>query len=98
MFLEGTASLIIITPLILPVAVALGIDPVHLGIVMVVNITIGGLTPPFGTLIFIVCSTLQLEITKFVKASLPFIVALLAVLAIITFIPDIVLFLPNLIG
>ncbi len=98
MFLEGTASLIILTPLLLPVAQSLGIDPIHLGIVMVVNITMGGLTPPFGTLIFVVCSTLKLEVMDFVKESLPFIGALLAVLLIITYIPNIVTFLPYLIG
>ena len=80
MFLEGTASLIILTPLLLPVAKSLGIDPIHLGIVMVVNITMGGMTPPFGTLIFVVCSTLKLNVTEFVKESLPFIAALILVL------------------
>ena len=98
MFLEGTASLIILTPLILPVATSLGIDPVHLGIVMVVNITIGGMTPPFGTLIFVVCSTLKLKVTEFVKESIPFLAALIGVLFLITYVPGLVTFLPNLIG
>lgn len=98
MFLEGTASLIILTPLLLPVATSLGIDPIHLGIVMVVNITMGGFTPPFGTLIFVVCSTLKLRITDFVKESLPFIAALIAVLMLITYIPGIVTFLPRVLG
>lgn len=98
MFLEGTASLIILTPLILPVATSLGIDPVHLGIVMVVNITIGGMTPPFGTLIFVVCSTLKLKVTEFVKESIPFLAALIGVLLLITYVPGLVTFLPNLIG
>ena len=98
MFLEGTASLIILTPLLLPVTTALGIDPIQLGIVMVVNITLGGMTPPFGTLIFVVCSTLKLEVTAFIKESIPFIVAMLIVLGIITYMPGVVMFLPNLIG
>ncbi|MGI6180623.1 MAG: TRAP transporter large permease [Agathobaculum sp.] len=98
MFLEGTASLIILTPLLLPVTTALGIDPIHLGILMVVNITLGGMTPPFGTLIFVVCSTLKLEITEFIKESIPFIIAMLIVLGIITYLPGVVMFLPNLIG
>lgn len=98
MFLEGTASLIILTPLLLPVAVSLGIDPIHLGIVMVVNITMGGISPPFGTLIFVVCSTLKLKVTEFIKESIPFIAALLIVLMIITYVPDVITFLPYLIG
>ena len=98
MFLEGTASLIILTPLLLPVATSLGIDPIHLGIVMVVNITMGGMTPPFGTLIFIVCSTLKLKVAEFVKESIPFIAALVAVLLVITYFPKVVTFLPYLIG
>ena len=98
MFLEGTASLIILTPLLLPVATSLGIDPIHLGIVMVVNITMGGITPPFGTLIFIVCSTLKLKVADFVKESIPFIAALVAVLLVTTYFPKVVTFLPYLIG
>ncbi len=98
MFLEGTASLIILTPLLLPVAKSLGIDPIHLGIVMVVNITMGGMTPPFGTLIFVVCSTLKLNVTEFVKESLPFIAALILVLLLITYCPPLVTTLPDLFG
>ncbi len=98
MFLEGTASLIILTPLLLPVAKSLGIDPIHLGIVMVVNITMGGMTPPFGTLIFVVCSTLKLNVTEFVKESLPFIAALILVLLLITYCPPLVTTLSDLFG
>lgn len=98
MFLEGTASLIILTPLLLPVAKTLGIDPIHLGIIMVVNITMGGITPPFGTLIFVVCSTLKLEVMDFIKESLPFIAGLLLVLVFITYCPTVVTFLPYLLG
>ncbi len=98
MFLEGTASLIILTPLLLLVAKSLGIDPIHLGIVMVVNITMGGMTPPFGTLIFVVCSTLKLNVTEFVKESLPFIAALILVLLLITYCPPLVTTLPDLFG
>ena len=98
MFLEGTASLIILTPLLLPVAKSLGIDPIHLGIVMVVNITMGGMTPPVGTLICVVCSTLKLNVTEFVKESLPFIAALILVLLLITYCPPLVTTLPDLFG
>jgi tripartite ATP-independent transporter DctM subunit len=97
MFIEGTASLIILTPLFVPALAALGIDPIHFGIVMVVNLTIGGVTPPFGTLMFLVCSILNIPLTDFIKEVIPFIIALIIVLFIITFIPGLVTFLPNLI-
>ncbi|MEM1484298.1 TRAP transporter large permease [Oscillospiraceae bacterium PP1C4] len=95
MFLEGTPTLIILTPLLVPVITSLGIDPIHFGIVMVVNITIGGVTPPFGTIMFMVCSVLKLRISEFIKELWPFLFALLAVLLLITFIPPLVTFLPN---
>ena len=96
MFLEGTPTLIILTPLLVPVITALGIDPIHFGIVMVVNITIGGVTPPFGTIMFTVCSVLKLRIADFIKDVWPFLAALLVVLVMITFIPPLATFLPNL--
>jgi tripartite ATP-independent transporter DctM subunit len=97
MFVEGTASLIILTPLLVPAAQALGIDLIHFGIVIVLNLTIGGVTPPFGTLIFLTCAILELSPAELVREALPFIAALIIVLLITTFIPGLVLFLPNLI-
>jgi TRAP-type C4-dicarboxylate transport system permease large subunit len=97
MFLEGTPTLIILTPLLVPVIVKLGIDPIHFGVMMVVNITIGGVTPPFGTVMFLVCSVTKLSITEFIKEIWPFLIALLTVLLLITLIPQFVTFLPNLV-
>jgi len=96
MFIEGTASLIILTPLLVQAATALGVDPVHFGIVMVLNLTIGGVTPPFGTLIFLVSSVLDISPTKIIKELMPFILALIIVLFFVTFTPGVVMFLPNL--
>lgn len=96
MILEGGAALIILAPLLVPVAVTLGIDPVHLGVVMIVNIMIGGITPPFGSLMFTTCSVTKVPVTDFIKEVWPFILALLAVLIAITYIPDLVMFLPGL--
>ena len=96
MFVEGTASLIILTPLLIPTVHNLGIDPVHFGLVIVLNLTIGGATPPFGTLIFVCSSILRLSPGKIVRESLPFLVALLAVLLLITLFPTFVMYLPNL--
>ena len=96
MFVEGTASLIILTPLLVPTVRQLGIDPIHFGLVMVLNVTIGGATPPFGTLIFVCSSVLKIGPGRIVRESLPLLGALLAVLAIVTFCPKFILFLPNL--
>ncbi len=98
MFIDGGAAMIILAPLLIPAALKLGIDPLHLGIVMVVNIMIGGVTPPFGSMMFLTCSLLNIKLEEFMKEITPFIVALLLVLFILTYIPGIVLFLPNLLS
>ncbi len=96
MFMEGTASLIILTPLFIPTVRDLGIDPVHFGLVMVLNTTIGGTTPPFGTLIFVSSSILNIPPSSIIRESIPFICALLIVLGLVTFVPQVVLFVPTL--
>lgn len=97
MFIEGGAALIIISPLLVPVVVNMGIDPVHFGLVTIVNIMIGGITPPFGSMMFTVCTITGTKITTFIKEIWPFIIALVVVLFIITYFPSIVMFLPNLV-
>ncbi len=96
MFLEGTASTIILVPLLVPVVQALDIDLIHFGIVMIVNLTIGGCTPPFGTMMFLCCSLLDLSVVEYIKEAIPFIGALILALLVCTFIPEIIIFLPNL--
>ena len=96
MFIEGGAAMIILAPLLIPTAIALGIDPVHFGIVMIVNIMIGGLTPPFGSMMFTVCSIVGVRLEGFIKEVWPFIVALLVVLFVVTYSESIALFIPNL--
>lgn len=96
MFIEGTASLIILTPILAPIAVQLGIDPIHFGIVMVLNISIGAVTPPFGSLIFITSSILNVKLIDFFKELVWPLTALLIVLAVLTVAPWIVTFLPDL--
>lgn len=95
MFIEGTASLIILAPLLIPVASQLGIDLIHFGIIMVINITIGGVTPPFGSLMFLASSLLEIKIIDFIKEGYPFILALIVVLFIITYVPILTTFLPS---
>ena len=96
MFLEGGAALIIIAPLLVPVAVQLGVDPIQCGINMIVNIMIGGVTPPFGSMMFTTCSVTKVPVADFMREIWPFIIALLAALLIITYFPAIVMFLPGL--
>ncbi|MEO1225802.1 MAG: TRAP transporter large permease [Pseudomonadota bacterium] len=95
MLVEGSAALILLTPLLAPLAASVGIDPVHFGIVMVVNLTIAGVTPPVGTLIYTTCSIVGVDIGRFIRESLPLVLALFAVLAIVTFVPIVSLWLPN---
>lgn len=97
MFLEGGAAMIIIAPLLIPVVKSLGVDLVHFGIIVIVNIMIGGITPPFGSMMFTVCSITGCALTDFIREVIPFIIALLVALALITYIPLISMILPNLI-
>ena len=96
MFLEGGAALIIVAPLVVPVVVKLGVDPIHFGMIIIVNIMLGGVTPPFGSMMFTTCSVTKVAIKDFVKEVWPFIIALLISLLIVTYFPSLVMFLPNL--
>lgn len=95
MFIEGSAALILLTPILVPVITQLGIDPVHFGIVMVLNLTIAGVTPPLGTLMFTTCAITGLPIRRFIKASLPFYALLFGMLIVLTYVPELSLWLPN---
>lgn len=95
MFVEGSAALILLTPLLAPVASLLGVDLVHLGIVMVLNLTIGGVTPPLGTLMYTTCSISGVSVHKFSKEVVPFLFVLVLILFLVTFVPAIALLLPN---
>ena len=96
MFLEGGAALIIIAPLLVPVVTKLGVDPIHFGLIAIVNIMIGGITPPFGSMMFTCCSMTDCKLEDFIRESIPFIIAMLISLLLITYIPQISLLLPNL--
>jgi tripartite ATP-independent transporter DctM subunit len=97
-FLEGTTILLIIVPVMLPTAQALGIDPVHFGVVAVVNIMIGLITPPYGLLLFMMVKIADVPLKDIVRDILPFLGVMIAALALITFVPELVLFLPRLFG
>lgn len=96
MFIEGGAALIIMAPLLVPVAVGLGIDPIHFGMIMIVNIMIGGVTPPFGSMMFTACSVTKVPVADFVREIWPFLIALVSALLIVTYVPSLVMILPNL--
>ena len=95
MFLEGGALLIIVAPLLVPLVKVMNIDLIHFGLVMIVNIMIGGITPPFGSMMFTSCSITGVKVGDFVLEIWPFIVALLLVLVVVTYMPSVVMFLPN---
>ena len=97
-FLEGTTILLIIVPVLLPTAQALGIDPVHFGVVAVVNIMIGLITPPYGLLLFMMVRIADIPLKDLVREVMPFLAVMIAALAVITLVPDLVLFLPRLLG
>jgi tripartite ATP-independent transporter DctM subunit len=97
-FLEGTTILLVIVPVLLPTAHALGIDPVHFGVVVVVNIMIGLVTPPYGLLLFMMVKIAQVPLKDLVRDVLPFLWVMIGALALITYVPEIVLFLPKLMG
>jgi tripartite ATP-independent transporter DctM subunit len=97
-FLEGTTILLIIVPVLLPTAQALGIDPVHFGVVAVVNIMIGLITPPYGLLLFMMVKIAGVPLRDLVRDVMPFLAVMIGALALITLVPDLVLYLPRLFG
>jgi C4-dicarboxylate transporter DctM subunit len=96
--LEGTAILLIVVPVFIPAAQALGIDLVHFGVMVVVNIMLGLVTPPYGLLLFVMTSITGVPLRDIVRDVLPFLLAMIAALAVITFVPETVLWLPRLFG
>ena len=87
MFLEGVAALILLTPILLPAATKFAVDPVHLGAIMVINLTMGLLTPPVGTVLFIASATAQVKIERLVRSLVPFLIISLAILLLVTYVP-----------
>lgn len=96
--LEGTAILLIIVPVFIPTAQALGIDMVHFGVVVVVNIMLGLVTPPYGLLLFIMTNISGAPVKDIIKDAAPFIFWMVVCLMLITFVPELVLWLPRLLG
>ncbi len=94
-FMETTAALILLTPILVPPVMQLGIDPVHFGLVMVLTLMIGLITPPVGVVLYITSSIAKISFEDCTKATAPFIIPLVIVLLLSAYIPDLVMFLPN---
>lgn len=97
-FVEGTAVILVTVPVLLPVAVSFGIDPVHFGVVMIVNLMIGLLTPPVGAVLYVMSSVSDRPVDQVFRGVSPFLVPLVTVLVLITAFPQVVMFLPGLLG
>lgn len=92
MFIETSASIVVLAPLLLPVAMHFGVDPAHFGIIMVVNLALGMVTPPFGVNLFAACAVANLPIERLIRPLLPFVGVAVACLMLITYVPEISLF------
>ena len=97
-FMDITPAILIFTPIFLPVVTAFGMDPVHFGIMLVLNLCVGNITPPVGSALFAGASVAKLELEDVIKSLLPFYGAIVVALLLVTFIPEISLLLPRLLG
>ena len=97
MFIEATAAQIVLAPMLVPVAVAFGIDPVHFGMVLIFNMAIGSLTPPMGNLMFVTCGVTKCSTEEFIKECRVFYVMLFVMLLLMSYVPFLSTWLPNLI-
>jgi C4-dicarboxylate transporter DctM subunit len=89
MFIETSAAIIVLAPILVPVAIYFGIDPVHFGIIMVVNLAMGMITPPFGVNLFAACTVAKISLDRIVGHLLPFVLVIMGCLALITYVPQI---------
>ncbi|MDX1700491.1 MAG: TRAP transporter large permease, partial [Melioribacteraceae bacterium] len=97
-FMDMTPAVLIFTPIFLPVALQLGINPIHFGIIMVMNLSVGICTPPVGSVLFVGCSVANLSITKVIKPLFPMFIAMLFALLLVTYIEDLSLVIPQFFG
>jgi tripartite ATP-independent transporter DctM subunit len=97
MFIETSAAIIVLAPILAPVAVHFGIDPVHFGLVMVVNLAMGMITPPFGVNLFAACTVARISLDRMVPYLLPFVLVIIACLMVVTYVPGLSLGLRDLV-
>lgn len=97
MFIETAASIIILAPILVPIAITYGIDPVHFGTIMVVNLALGMITPPFGVNLFAACAVANVSVQDIIRPLVPFVLIIIGCLAVITYVPEISLALRDLV-
>jgi tripartite ATP-independent transporter DctM subunit len=97
-FMDMTPAVLIFTPILLPVVTGLGIDPLHFGIIMILNLCIGLCTPPVGSVLFLGCGIGKTSIDQLIKPLIPLYLAMIAILFLITYFPQLSLFLPTYLG
>jgi tripartite ATP-independent transporter DctM subunit len=97
-FMDMTPAVLIFTPIFLPVVTGLGMDPVHFGIIMVLNLCIGLCTPPVGTILFVGSGIAKVSVSKVVKPLIPLLITMIVVLFLITYLPQLSLWLPGVFG
>jgi tripartite ATP-independent transporter DctM subunit len=97
-FMDIGPAILIFTPILLPIATQMGVDPVHFGVIMIFNLSIGTITPPVGSGLFVGASVAQVKVESLIKPLLPFYLAIILVLFVVTYIPQLTLFLPQLFG
>jgi TRAP-type C4-dicarboxylate transport system permease large subunit len=97
MFIETSAAIIVLAPILVPVARHFGVDPVHFGTIMVVNLALGMITPPFGVNLFAACTVAKISLDQIVKYLVPFVLVVLGCLMVITYVPVISLGLRDLV-
>ncbi|TQR18330.1 TRAP transporter large permease [Psychrobacillus soli] len=95
MFIDTISALVILTPILLPIVVAVGIDPIHFGVILVANLAIGFITPPLGVNLFVASSVGNVKFEKIVMAIIPFLFSMIICLIVITFVPSLTLWLPG---
>lgn len=98
MWISDTAQLLLFAPIFTPIFASMGVNPIHFGVVMVVNVMIGMITPPYGTCLYLAAAIGKVKLSELVKEALPFICVSIAVIFLITYVPELVLFLPNYFG
>jgi C4-dicarboxylate transporter, DctM subunit len=97
MFIETSAAIIVLAPILVPVAISFGVDPVHFGMIMIVNLALGMVTPPFGVNLFAACTVARISLDQIVSRLVPFVLVVLACLMVITYVPSISLYLRDLV-
>jgi len=96
MFVDAGAAVIMLVPILFPLINSLGINPIHFGVIMILNLSIGFITPPFGVCLYTICSITKISVVRAVKASVPFLSIMIIILMMLTYIPSLITYLPNL--